>query len=853
MVWLGLAVFAVPLLAVLGFLNGRRTQVRLDELTDTVAVLEKRVVALSAMVKGHGTAPEEPRPVRTPSRAVARPAAIPTASASVRESAPASEVAEESGLETSQFNWERLLGIRGAAWIGGIALVVAAVFFARWTIEHGFFTPVNRVACLILGGVGALVWAEVRRREGFHATAGPVSAAGIVMLYVAFFAGHNLYQLFEVVPAFIGMSAVTAVAAVVAIRYSSMFNAILGVVGGLATPLVLSTGTTRPEGLFLYLILLNAGYLFVSNRQRWQILAPLLLAGTSGIQAAWYGGIASPATLATTLVLFATLAGVYALHALSVDPAEQPRAFVATEIGSVVPLVYGIAALGFEGRWPSAFVYLAVLDALVIVVAGRRERQWPIVAAAILTAVALLVEATDHPTDLDTRLALAMIAFALAFNFIEPIAKRLWAAWLAEQGALLAAAGLVVTSGLFAATLASLSGTIDPSRLIAPWFLFAWLAMDTALVFVVVRRTGWTLLVPAAAAGALVFCLSWQTLRFDRGHAVVPAMAYLACYAFYLTLPFGTMRFVGSWRDRDASWVTSALIGPAFFLILRDAWLQVLGDAWIGFLPLTQAAVSALALQQVRWQFVASDRLEEQRRLNYLALFATIALGFVALAIPLQVGHQWITVSWAVEAAAVWWLFERLPHPALKGFGSVLFAIVGVRLLVNLEVLRYEPRGLPIFNWLLYTYGIPVLCCLAGAYALRRVEGRRLAPAAVLLALVLTFWLINLEIADAYSAGRFIELDFSRHLERDLVRSLAWGVYAVALLGLGIWRATPRLRLVSLVFLSLTVGKVFLYDLAMLTGLYRVLSFLALGLALIMVSMIYQRYVPRGDKAVTAA
>jgi uncharacterized membrane protein len=593
--------------------------------------------------------------------------------------------------------------------------------------------------------------------------------------------------------------------------------------------------------------------LFVSNRQRWQTLALLLVAGTCGIQAAWYGGIVSPATLTTTLVLFVMLAGVYAIHALCVNPAEQPRASIATAIGSVVPLVYGIAALDFDGRWPSAFVYLAVLDAVSIVVAGRCERRWPLVAAAIATAVALLLEASDHPAELDSWLALAMIAFALAFNSIDPIARRLQAAWLARQRELLAAAGLVVTGGLFAATLASLFGTIDPPPLIAPWFYFAWLAIDTALVFVVVRRSGWSLLVPAAAAGAVVFCLSWQTLRFDRGHAVVPAIAYLACYAFYLALPFGTTRLVGSWRDRDASWVTSALIGPAFFLILRDAWLQVLGDAWIGALPLTQAAVSALALQQVRWQFTASDSADAQRRLKYLALFATIALGFVALAIPLQVGHQWITVSWAIEAAAVWWLFERLPHPALKGFGSLLFAIVGVRLLLNLEVLRYEPRGLPILNWLLYTYGIPVLCCLAGAYALRRVEGRRLAPAAVLLALVLTFWLINLEIADAYSAGRFIELDFSRNLERDLVRSLAWGVYAVALLGLGIWRATPRLRLVSLVFLSLTVGKVFLYDLAMLTGLYRVLSFLALGLALIMVSMIYQRYVPRGDKAVTAA
>jgi len=58
-------------------------------------------------------------------------------------------------------------------------------------------------------------------------------------------------------------------------------------------------------------------------------------------------------------------------------------------------------------------------------------------------------------------------------------------------------------------------------------------------------------------------------------------------------------------------------------------------------------------------------------------------------------------------------------------------------------------------------------------------------------------------------------------------------------------RGSRMLRYISLGVIILTVGKVFLYDLAKLTGLYRVLSFLGLAVALILVSLLYQRFVFR--------
>jgi uncharacterized membrane protein len=186
-------------------------------------------------------------------------------------------------------------------------------------------------------------------------------------------------------------------------------------------------------------------------------------------------------------------------------------------------------------------------------------------------------------------------------------------------------------------------------------------------------------------------------------------------------------------------------------------------------------------------------------------------------------------------------------------FGAVLFSMVGARLLLNPEVLRYEERGLPILNWLLYTYGVPAVAALLGAAALRRAEARHesrtpVPAAASFLGLILIFALVNLEILDYFGSGRYVELTFERRYERDLAMSVAWGVYAFALLIVGVWRRVRELRFVSLGFLLLTVAKVFLYDLSNLAGVHRILSFLGLGISLILVSLFYQRFVFRNEE-----
>lgn len=272
-------------------------------------------------------------------------------------------------------------------------------------------------------------------------------------------------------------------------------------------------------------------------------------------------------------------------------------------------------------------------------------------------------------------------------------------------------------------------------------------------------------------------------------------------------------------------------------------------------LPVVLGALSLAAVQLARRSAAAAETLRP------LVWFSAVALSFLALAIPLQLDKEWITIGWAVQGFAILLLWKRLDHPGLKYFALALLAAVSVRLLLNPEVILYHGRsGMPVVNWLAYTYLVPAAALLLAARLLETLEVsrahaweqawyRRRTPIGAILcgvaAVLVVFAWINLTIFDFYSQGQNVVVSFDRMAARDLTLSLAWAVYALILLGIGMKRDSGGLRWVSLAFLMLTIGKVFLHDLGELEDLYRVASLVGLALSLILVSMAYQRFVFR--------
>jgi uncharacterized membrane protein len=113
--------------------------------------------------------------------------------------------------------------------------------------------------------------------------------------------------------------------------------------------------------------------------------------------------------------------------------------------------------------------------------------------------------------------------------------------------------------------------------------------------------------------------------------------------------------------------------------------------------------------------------------------------------------------------------------------------------------------------------------------------------AAGVIGLVLVFAYLTLEVRHAFHGailvgGRTSDAEWYSY-------SVVWLAYAGALLALGFQRRDPRLRHAALAIVLVTVLKVFVWDMAELSGLYRAASFLGLGLSLVAIGWLYQRFV----------
>jgi hypothetical protein len=324
-----------------------------------------------------------------------------------------------------------------------------------------------------------------------------------------------------------------------------------------------------------------------------------------------------------------------------------------------------------------------------------------------------------------------------------------------------------------------------------------------------------------------------------------------AIYAVFASYPL----ILGSRaKDTRDPYIAALVAGVWCFLISRHGMSDAGLDWMVGVVPVVIGAITALHLSQL-----LRIQPSGQRDLGRLALVAGAALAFLTVAIPLQLRQQWITIGWALEGAAVAWLYTRIRHRGLLLSAAALFAAVFMRLALNPEVFRYEPRGdMRIVNWYLYAYLIAAAAMFVGAWWLSKTDDELAAPLPELRYLlpagagILLFLLLNIEIADFYSTGPEILFKFGSSIQQDLTYTIAWLVFGIIMLAAGIIATAKPARVASVALIAVTTFKCFLYDLRSLEGLYRIAAFVGLAISLALVSLALQKYVLAPEKEAAA-
>lgn len=604
-------------------------------------------------------------------------------------------------------------------------------------------------------------------------------------------------------------------------------------------------------GIALLLAILTTGLFTESSAARTPIVAIVGTLLAWAVLAVWW----MAATVSIALVPALSIVGGYALVTMAGSIWAARRLPSSTDSptrglfqgGTFVGLV-GHLFLLFVASQPTLstrpgplLALLGVLTAAAGVGALYVKRGELFVAAVIAsTAVLVVWQFTVQAAPWPLIALLAAAALVLLAGGWLPLARR---ARAERAQFLMAAAAAGLGAQIVAAVATSQTGAPSLVVLLVAQLVFLGASLGIATLDLA-RLEAVTLLavLPAAAAG-FIYIGRHETVSLWTSQLAFTTPIYLAFVAYPLILG----RHAGNAR---APYLTTVLASVLYFFQARTSIDAGGYGAMIGALPVIEAGFLALLLARL----IRLERAGEPRtpaEIARLALIAGAALGFVTVAIPLQLERNWITIGWALEGAALAWLYSRIPHRGLLLFTIGLCAAVFIRLALNPAVLEYDPRGaLRIWNWYLYTYLLCAGALLVSSRVLVKTDDALSAALPRMSSLfsggavVLLFLLLNIEIADYFATGPTLTFDFvSSVLAQDLSYTLGWAVFAVALLGAGIAAHSKPARITAILLLIIAMLKCAFHDLWRLGGLYRVGSLVGIAFCALLITVALQKFV----------
>ena len=740
--------------------------------------------------------------------------------------------------------FERFVAGRLLVWVGGAALIGAAILLIKHSIEIGLLTPQARMIGAAVFGFVLVIVGEASPRIRWLSDDPRVRqalvGAGIVTLYATPYGSHVLYGLIDARTAAAAMFLVSAAALVLALRHGAP-TAVMGLVGAFLTPALVGDPSSSAVPLLVYLTLVNGAVFGIAWRRGWTWLAAASVAFSFLWTFYLLGRPPGDAHAVGFFVIVLSLAGAL------VRPGKG------RELVVLQPLIVGLIQLsvlvGRADLGPAAWAMFGALAATAVALSLlRAEHRFAPAAALALTLLLILAEAPDRDPLVPWAAAAATLLFAGVSIPLAPRGDRLlrtataaaalvgpfailrlsWPNLLQIYGwglvaiglaafALLLAwlqrgesrhetradDGLLIAAGTAAALLGAAVYDLLPRELLPAGWLAAALAL--ALFGRPIRDTAFT-----AAAFVLATLAVFESVRQvpELWSTVVLSLAGEPALASHLPEPRAAL---------------VVLLLPAALLIALAQLLE--GPPRLRRLALSAAAVFAVGAAYVLWKQVFA--LDDGRFERWGFAERTVLTQLLFLA-------GWLLTSGRLRLG-------RFDAGRAARIGGMLTLVAALRF-VWFDMLLHNP----LFDrqWV---GTVPVANLLLPAYFLSAVwlyEARRRADAetrsgfwlvAFLGALVL--W-VMLTVRQSFH-GPWLEAWREWPRAEVYMYSLAGLLLSAALIVGGIRLKDKAVRLAGLVLLTATVVKVFWSDAAVLEGILRILSFFGLGVGLIAVALLY--------------
>lgn len=406
---IGLLILALPIVAlvlsIIAFVRSRRAVkfiARIEQLELLVDSLQTSHASLMS-----ATVPEDATSVGVMSER--RPKEVAgedsMSAACLSPARPAHDVNAGSSMPSPHgepVGWETFIGQKAFGWLAVILFTFSAAFFLRYAFQNDWIGPVGRVAIGELAGialVGAGAWYFRRAMTRLSSMA---TSAGIVVLYLSTYSAFGLYRLMPQSHTGIFLAVLVFESMLAAVLYRSASIALAAVIGGLLTPVLLTSDHDAYRSLFVYLSALNVATVLATLVWRWKAVSSVCYVGTQCLFWLWYISQYHPEKFAWAfgfqLLIFFTHLG----------PSVVPK----RPLGSPTPLAD-------QGSWEE--IARLVANALVgfasfqILIRDEYQQWLAALAISMASLYALVAHMALARKDRDNRMLLASLAVAMGF------------------------------------------------------------------------------------------------------------------------------------------------------------------------------------------------------------------------------------------------------------------------------------------------------------------------------------------------------------------------------------------------------------------------------------------------------
>ena len=432
----------------------------------------------------------------------------------------------------------------GSQWfnrVGILAVLIGMAWFLKFAIDNHWIGPLGRVLIGLIVGAGLVAWSERFRNHGYAVFSYSLKAIGSGVLYLSLWAAFSLYQLVPASVAFAAMVIVTAFNGFMAWMQDAELLALYAIVGGVSTPLLLSTGENHEAALFTYLLVIDIAVLILLALRPWSRLLFMAFLGSSLFYIAWSFGYYTNAQALRTAFFLACFFLVFAFAPRLVQRKLDDESRIAGwDNLALVVLPLANAAWGFLGfyaildrpgtEWAQAWLAVAFAAFYLLLLRlpeNGRLKSSPAVLSGLHLAIAVVFLTIAIPLKAHGRW--------ITTGWLVEGAALLWLASRNQSRLLRVLAVLCLALGLCALV------TINPSASLTPVFnqrfatylvaiavcaFTAWIAAN-AKADLETADFPWTSLAATAALAVNALILMaigleihsyWWNLRWTSGH-----------------------------------------------------------------------------------------------------------------------------------------------------------------------------------------------------------------------------------------------------------------------------------------------------------------------------------------------